>query len=142
MIAVSSQARLVFDRRGAYIWGMYVTLAAGPRRCLPASLSPAVRLSLMHKRGMKSANVKRSITIYGHKTSISLEDEFWRGLLEIASYKKMTVPALLGQIYDSRKTINLSSAVRIFVLKDFRRRLANGPNIRPKTVHREQRAAR
>ena len=87
---------------------------------------------------MKSAVVKRSIMIYGHKTSISLEDEFWRGLREIAAYKKMTVPALVEQIYDSRWTINLSSATRIFVFSYFRRRVAKDrPPLRRKTVQRE-----
>ena len=41
---------------------------------------------------MKTAVLKRSIQINGKKTSISLEDEFWYGLLEIAAYKKMAVP--------------------------------------------------
>jgi predicted DNA-binding ribbon-helix-helix protein len=44
---------------------------------------------------VKTAVIKRSIIINGKKTSISLEDEFWYGLLEIAAYKKMTVPALV-----------------------------------------------
>jgi hypothetical protein len=38
---------------------------------------------------MKTAVIKRSITIGRRKTSISLEDEFWYGLLEIAVYKQM-----------------------------------------------------
>jgi len=48
-------------------------------------------------RSMKTAVIKRSIDINGKKTSISLEDEFWYGLLEIAAYKKMPVPALVGR---------------------------------------------
>ena len=69
---------------------------------------------------MKTANIKRSIILYGEKTSISLEDEFWYGLLEIAAYKKMAVPALVEQIDRRRKTINLSSAIRIYVFNYFR----------------------
>jgi len=70
---------------------------------------------------MKSAVIKRSIFINAKKTSISLENEFWYGLLEIALYKKMSVPELVERIDDTRKTINLSSAIRIFVFKYFRR---------------------
>ena len=69
---------------------------------------------------MKTANIKRSITIGGRKTSISLEDEFWYGLLEIAAYKEMTVPTLVKEIDHRRKTVNLSSAIRIFVFKYFK----------------------
>ena len=69
---------------------------------------------------MKTAVLKRSIEINGKKTSISLEDEFWYGLLEIATYKKMAVPALVEQIDNRRKIINLSSAIRIFVFNYFR----------------------
>jgi len=69
---------------------------------------------------MKTAVIKRSIMIGGRKTSISLEDEFWYGLLEIAVYKKMTVPTLVKQIDHRRKTVNLSSAIRIFVFNYFK----------------------
>jgi predicted DNA-binding ribbon-helix-helix protein len=70
---------------------------------------------------MKSAVIKRSIFINGKKTSISLENEFWYGLLEIAFYKKLSVPKLVESIDDNRKTINLSSAIRIFTFNYFRR---------------------
>ena len=69
---------------------------------------------------MKTAVLKRSIKINGKKTSISLEDEFWYGLLEIATYKKMAVPKLVEQIDNRRMIINLSSAIRIFVFNYFR----------------------
>jgi predicted DNA-binding ribbon-helix-helix protein len=71
---------------------------------------------------MKTAVIKRSIMIGGQKTSISLENEFWYGLLEIAVYKKMTVPRLVERIDDRRKTVNLSSAIRIFVFNYFKAR--------------------
>jgi predicted DNA-binding ribbon-helix-helix protein len=70
---------------------------------------------------VKTTVIKRSIIISGRKTSISLEDEFWYGLLEIAAYKKMTVPALVGRLDKRRKTINLSSVIRIFVFRYFRK---------------------
>ena len=69
---------------------------------------------------MKFAVVKRSIAIDGFKTSISLEDEFWYALLEIADRKRITVPALVKQINPTSKTDNLSSAIRLFVFRYFR----------------------
>jgi predicted DNA-binding ribbon-helix-helix protein len=75
------------------------------------------------KYGMKTAVFRHSIFINGRKTSLSLEDEFWYGLLEIAVYKKMSVPKLVEQIDDERKTDNLSSAIRIFVFNYFRARI-------------------
>lgn len=61
---------------------------------------------------------KHSITIRGHRTSVSLEDEFWRYLRKIADQKKQTVAALLTEIDEIRKPQdNLSSAARVFVLQ-------------------------
>ena len=72
------------------------------------------------KLHMKSAVHKHSIFINRRKTSVSLEDVFWLGLLEIAVYKKTTAPALVARIDGSRKTVNLSSAIRMFVFKYFK----------------------
>lgn len=58
---------------------------------------------------------KRSINIAGHKTSISLEDEFWDELAIIAKDEKKSVNALVKKIDETRK-VNLSSAIRLFVL--------------------------
>jgi len=69
---------------------------------------------------MKSAVRKHSLYINRRKTSVSLEDDFWFGLLEIAVIKKATVPAVVARIDGTRKTINLSSAIRMFVFKFFR----------------------
>lgn len=69
---------------------------------------------------MKSAVRKHSIYIHRRKTSVSLEDDFWLGLLEIAAIRKATVPALVARIDGTRKTVNLSSAIRMFVFKYFR----------------------
>jgi predicted DNA-binding ribbon-helix-helix protein len=73
---------------------------------------------------MKSAVVKRSVVIGGHKTSVSLEDEFWTQLREIAGAKQATVSQLLAQIDERREHRNLSSAIRVYVLEHFRN-LAN-----------------
>ena len=51
---------------------------------------------------MKSPVVKRSIVIAGHKTSVSLEDAFWKGLKEIAAARKMTLSELVVTIDGSR----------------------------------------
>ena len=69
---------------------------------------------------MKSPVVKRSIVIAGHKTSVSLEDAFWRGLKDIASARNMTLSDLVGSIDGGRRQGNLSSAIRLFVLDHFR----------------------
>jgi predicted DNA-binding ribbon-helix-helix protein len=68
---------------------------------------------------MKSTVIKRSIVIAGHKTSVSLEDAFWRGLKEIAGGRDMTLSALVAAIDSDRQHGNLSSATRLFVLDIF-----------------------
>ena len=69
---------------------------------------------------MKSPIVKRSIVIGGHKTSVSLEDAFWRGLKEIAHAQRATLSNMVGAIDKSRHQSNLSSAIRLFVLDRLR----------------------
>lgn len=66
---------------------------------------------------MKSSVIKRSISVAGHKTNISLEDAFWTGLREIAQSRAMTVSAIVADIDMRRRHANLSSAVRLFVLE-------------------------
>ena len=56
----------------------------------------------------------------GHKTSVSLEDEFWNSLKEIAHQRGMTVAALVAAIDGDRQHANLSSAIRLFVLGFYR----------------------
>ena len=69
---------------------------------------------------MKSRISKRSIIIAGHKTSVSLEDEFWASLKEIAKERGMTLGALVAAIDANRQHTNLSSAIRLFVLGFYR----------------------
>jgi predicted DNA-binding ribbon-helix-helix protein len=71
---------------------------------------------------MKSPVVKRSIVIAGHKTSVSLEDAFWRGLKDIAVSRHVTLSDLVGSIDSERKHGNLSSAIRLFVLNHYQAR--------------------
>jgi predicted DNA-binding ribbon-helix-helix protein len=69
---------------------------------------------------MKSPVVKRSIVIAGHKTSVSLEDAFWKGLKEIAGERDVTLSDLVATIDSERQHGNLSSAIRLFVLDHYR----------------------
>jgi predicted DNA-binding ribbon-helix-helix protein len=69
---------------------------------------------------MNSGVIKRSIVIAGHKTSVSLEDEFWVGLKEIAAARGITLSDLVASIDTGRQHGNLSSAIRLFVLHHYR----------------------
>ena len=62
---------------------------------------------------------KRSIKISGHETSISLENEFWAALKEIAASKCISLNVLIAEI-DKEREGNLSSALRVFVLQWFK----------------------
>ncbi|MCP5322647.1 MAG: ribbon-helix-helix domain-containing protein [Candidatus Paracaedibacteraceae bacterium] len=62
---------------------------------------------------------KRSLTIDGHRTSISLEDEFWESLKEIANKSNQSLVEVVKEIDESRIS-GLSSAIRIFVLKYYK----------------------
>ena len=66
---------------------------------------------------MKSSIVKRSVVIGGHKTSISLEEPFWTALKQIAHAQHVTRSALVTQIDGTREQSNLSSEIRVFVLR-------------------------
>lgn len=69
---------------------------------------------------MRSVVAKRSIVIDKHKTSVSLEDEFWQGLKEIAAERHLTLSELVSDIDGLRREGNLSSALRLFVLSRYR----------------------
>lgn len=60
---------------------------------------------------------KRSVVIDGHKTSLSLEDEFWALLLVMADSRKTSIAAIVGKIDADRTHKGLSSACRLAVLK-------------------------
>ena len=81
---------------------------------------------------MNSPVVKRSIVIAGRKTSVSLEDAFWKTFKEIADHRHMTISELAGAIDSARRHSNLSSAIRMFVL-DFYRDLVAEYEKRDKT---------
>ena len=86
-----------------------------------------VRVSVLQQMGvfMKSSVVKRSIVLAGNKTSVSLEEAFWRALKEIACGRQITVSNLVSEIDSERQQSNLSSAIRLFVLDFHRGQLAD-----------------
>jgi predicted DNA-binding ribbon-helix-helix protein len=69
---------------------------------------------------------KRSITIDGHRTSISLEDAFWQELGAIAEARRLSINALVTEIDQGQggRTKNLSSALRLYVLDALRRKIS------------------
>jgi predicted DNA-binding ribbon-helix-helix protein len=73
---------------------------------------------------MRPPNIKgRSVTIAGHKTSVSIENAFWKSLREIAEGRGETLYGLIGDIDAERKFANLSSVIRLFVLGFYRDRV-------------------
>ena len=82
-------------------------------------------------QGRKNSSVvKRSVIRNGHKSSISLEDQFWDALREIADHEHMAISTLVAHIDHNRTTSNLSSAIRVFVLDHFR----HGDRAKPETA--------
>ena len=69
----------------------------------------------------KSVVIKRSIIINGHKTSVSLENEFWHGLHDVARSKNAPVAKLVEQIDRDSDNVNLSSAIRVFVFNQLKK---------------------
>lgn len=64
-----------------------------------------------------STIVKHSLLIAGHRTSISLEDAFWRTLQDIAMRRGLSVAALVAEVDAARGAANLSSAIRVYLLE-------------------------
>jgi predicted DNA-binding ribbon-helix-helix protein len=61
--------------------------------------------------------MKRSLTIQGHRTSISLEPEFWDALRKAAAAENKSLAILVGEIDAARRGRNLSSAIRVHLLQ-------------------------
>ena len=66
---------------------------------------------------------KRSLTIHGHRTSISLEEPFWATLNDVAKARKQSLASLV-QMIDKERVGGLSSAIRVFILAELRHQLA------------------
>lgn len=69
---------------------------------------------------------KRSVQIAGHSTSVSLEEEFWQELTAIAARRGLSLNALVAEVDNDRQG-NLSSALRLLVLRDLRSRSQETP---------------
>ncbi|NNE53278.1 MAG: ribbon-helix-helix domain-containing protein [Sulfitobacter sp.] len=73
---------------------------------------------------MSGRPVKHSVTLRGHRTSVSLEDEFWAEFRAIATAKGISINALVSEIDTERGIeMGLASAIRLFVLRSLRDRL-------------------
>jgi predicted DNA-binding ribbon-helix-helix protein len=84
---------------------------------------------------VKSSVAKHSVVLAGHKTSISLEDEFWRALKDTASNRRTTLRDLINSIDTNREQGNLSSAIRLFVLNHYKAGAASHlSDSRPSTI--------
>ena len=91
---------------------------------------------------MKSLIVKRSVIVKQRKTSISLEGEFWASLKSIASEQGETLSNLIININANRECANLSSAIRLFILRYYRDeverqggRIVASPTLAPLVEH-------
>lgn len=72
---------------------------------------------------MSGRPIKHSLTLRGHRTSVSLEEEFWQAFRAIADSQSKTVNALASEIDTGRETdIGLASAIRVYVLQSLQSR--------------------
>jgi predicted DNA-binding ribbon-helix-helix protein len=84
---------------------------------------------------------KRSFSISGHKTSISVEEPFWLALRDIARDEKLSLAALVGRIDKQRQQTNLSSAIRVYILTHYRTLAEATARTPPQAGEAEPRAA-
>jgi predicted DNA-binding ribbon-helix-helix protein len=70
-----------------------------------------------------SRPIKRSLTLRGHRTSVSLEDDFWRAFRDIADEKSLPINAIAAEI-DAKRDLEagLATAIRLYVLAHYRDR--------------------
>lgn len=73
---------------------------------------------------MQDIPKKRSLTLKGHRTSISLEDAFWSALNDIANKQTQSISELVESIDEHRGEAGLSSTIRIYILQYYRKQLA------------------
>ena len=76
---------------------------------------------------MSTKPKKRSLTLKGHRTSVSLEDKFWNEFCKLAYRKKISVNELASQLDETREltSISLASLIRDLVLADLLKRVEN-----------------
>ena len=68
---------------------------------------------------MNARPVKHSLTLHGHRTSVSLESAFWEAFRAIAATRGQTLNTLAAEIDAQRHDVGLASAIRVFVLQSF-----------------------
>lgn len=68
---------------------------------------------------------KRSVTIAGHRTSVTLEDEFWHALKHQAELEGLSMNAIITKIDEKALSPNLSSAIRLYILETLQARLSS-----------------
>ena len=73
---------------------------------------------------MQDIPKKRSLTLKGHRTSISLEDAFWSALNDIANKQTKSISELVEAIDENRGEAGLSSTIRIYILQYYRKQVA------------------
>jgi predicted DNA-binding ribbon-helix-helix protein len=76
------------------------------------------------RRPLKSPIARHAIRIAGHKTTISLEDQFWEELREIATERRTTLQDLVTSINRDRREGSLSSTIRLYVLRHYQNQIA------------------
>ena len=77
---------------------------------------------------MSGRPVKRSLTLHGHRTSVSLEEEFWQAFREMAETQGKPINVLAAEIDENRGLDSgLASAIRVYVLKHLQSDRAAGP---------------
>jgi len=81
--------------------------------------SPCYFYCELWKKRLAVSIIKRSVVLSRHNTSVSLEDQFWDSLRELADEANVPLGKLVEQIDEGRKHANLSSAIRLFVLEHF-----------------------
>ena len=70
---------------------------------------------------MTARPVKHSLTLRGHRTSVSLEAEFWQAFRAIAAERGLTINQLAAEVDEARQgDVGLASAIRVFVLNRYR----------------------
>ena len=81
---------------------------------------------------MTARPIKRSLTLHGHRTSVSLEGPFWQEFRRIADARGMSVNELAGLVDTERgMSSGLASAIRVFVLEDALRRSRSDRPVHP-----------
>ena len=121
-VRIGAWRRIMFARS--------LTLSDSPKTARGRNITTVIRLA--HRvfwerptgEDMKSLIVKHSVVLEGHKTRVSFEDAFWRGLKDIAWSRRTTLSNLINSIDLDRERGNLSSALRLFVLNHYQAQAA------------------